>query len=112
MRLSVLFQQGKQRKRKHSSIMRSIKDGDFEMEEMDMREEYDIKALNPRKNPYAKKIKKPVTMNMSVTTIEYFKSMSDESGIPYQVLMNYYLDDCVRQQKKLRFVGGSESASI
>ena len=87
MILSVLFQQGKQRKRKHSSIMKSIKDGDFVMEEMDMREEYDIKALNPRKNPYAKKIKKPVTMN-------------------------YYLDDCVRQQKKLRFVGDSESTSI
>lgn len=89
-----------------------MKGGDFVMEEMDMREEYDIKALNPRKNPYAKKIKKSVTMNMSVTTIEYFKAMSDESGIPYQVLMNYYLDDCVRQQKKLRFVGGPESAGI
>lgn len=89
-----------------------MKGGDFVMEEMDMREEYDIKTLNPRKNPYAKKIKKPVTMNMSVTTIEYFKAMSDESGIPYQVLMNYYLDDCVRQQKKLRFVGGPESAGI
>lgn len=59
-----------------------------------------------------KKIKKPVTMNMSVTPIEYFKAMSDESGIPYQVLINYYLDDCVKQQKKLRFVGGPESANI
>lgn len=55
MILSVLFQQGKQQKRKHSNILKSIKDGDFVMEEMDMREEYDIKALNPRKNPYAKK---------------------------------------------------------
>ncbi len=82
------------------------------MEEMDMREEYDIKNLNPRKNPYAKKIKKPVTMNMNVTTIEYFKAMSDESGIPYQVLMNYYLDDCVRQKKKLQFVGETESVGI
>lgn len=49
---------------------------------------------------------------MSVTPIEYFKAMSDESGIPYQVLINYYLDDCVKQQKKLRFVGGPESANI
>ena len=77
------------------------------MEEMDMREEYDIKALNPRKNPYVKKIKKPVTMNVNVTTIEYFKALSDESGIPYQVLMNYYLDDCAKQQKKLQFVSQS-----
>ena len=95
-----------------SNLLRLMKGGDFVMEEMDMLEEYDIKALNPRKNPYAKKVKKPVTMNMSVTTIEYFKAMSDESGIPYQVLMNYYLDDCVKQQKKLRFVGSSEFASI
>ncbi len=43
------------------------------MEEIDMKEEYNIKNLNPRKNPYAKKIKKPVTLNMNVTTIEYFK---------------------------------------
>ena len=27
----------------------------------DIREEYDIQALNPRKNPYAKKIKKTVS---------------------------------------------------
>ncbi len=82
------------------------------MEEIDMREEYNIKNLNPRKNLYAKKIKKPVTLNMNVTTIEYFKAMSDESGIPYQVLMNYYLDDCVRQKKKLQFVGETESVDI
>jgi len=37
-------------------------------------------------------IKKPVTMNMNVTTIENFKAISDEPGIPYQVLMNYYLE--------------------
>ncbi len=69
-----------------------------------MREEYDIKALNPRKNPYAKGLKKPVTMNISITTIQYFKDMSDETGIPYQTIMNYYLDECVKEKKKLQFV--------
>ena len=64
-----------------------------------VKEEYDIKALNPRRNPYAKAVKKPITMNVSVMTIDYFKNMSDESGIPYQVLMNYYLDECVRKEK-------------
>lgn len=68
-----------------------------------VKEEYDIKALNPRRNPYAKAVKKPITMNVSVMTIDYFKNMSDESGIPYQVLMNYYLDECVREKKKLQF---------
>lgn len=69
-----------------------------------MREEYDIKELNPRKNPYTKALKKPITMNVSVTTIEYFMTMSDETGIPYQTIMNYYLDECVREKKKLQFV--------
>lgn len=69
-----------------------------------MREEYDIQKLNPRKNPYAKGLKKPITMNVRVSTIDYFKSMAEESGIPYQVLMNYYLDECVKQNRKLTFV--------
>lgn len=69
-----------------------------------VKEEYDIKALNPRRNPYAKAVKKPITMNVSVMTIDYFKNMSDESGITYQVLMNYYLDECVREKKKLQFM--------
>ena len=69
-----------------------------------MREEYDIKSLNPRKNPYAGKTKQQVTMNMNTTTVEYFKAMSSESGIPYQVLINLYLDECVKNKKKIQFV--------
>ena len=69
-----------------------------------MQDEYNIKELNPRKNPYAKNTKKPITMNVSVSTIDYFKDMSEESGIPYQILMNYYLDECVREKKKIQFV--------
>lgn len=69
-----------------------------------MREEYDIKALNPRKNPYARALKKPITMNVNVSTINYFKDMSDETGIPYQTLMNFYLDECVKEKKRLSFV--------
>lgn len=68
-----------------------------------MRDEYDIKSLNPRKNPYAKKTKQQVTMNMNTTTVEYFKSMSSESGIPYQTLINLYLDECVKEKKTIRF---------
>ncbi len=69
-----------------------------------MREEYDIKSLNPRKNPYAGKVKQQVTMNMNTSTVEYFKAMSSESGIPYQVLINLYLDECVKNKKKIQFV--------
>ena len=69
-----------------------------------MREEYDIKALNPRKNPYAKAVKQQVTMKMNASTVTYFKEMASESGIPYQTLINLYLDECVKEKKKLQFV--------
>ncbi len=69
-----------------------------------MRAEYDIKKLNPQQNPYAKKIKQQVTMNMNASTVDYFKSMSSEIGIPYQTLINLYLDDCVKNKKTLKFI--------
>jgi len=68
-----------------------------------MRDEYDIKNLNPRRNPYAKKTKQQVTMNMNTSTVEYFKAMSSESGIPYQTLINLYLDECVKEKKTIKF---------
>jgi predicted DNA binding CopG/RHH family protein len=69
-----------------------------------MRNEYNIKELNPRKNPYEKKEKQQVTINLNVSTVTYFKEMSAEVGIPYQALINLYLDECVREKKKIRFV--------
>lgn len=68
-----------------------------------MRDEYDIKELNPRKNPYAKKMKQQITMNINTDTVAYFKTMSAEVGIPYQTLINLYLDECVREKKKIKF---------
>lgn len=67
-----------------------------------MREEYDFS--NARKNPYAKRIKKQVTINIDVSTVDYFKHMSDESGVPYQTLINLYLSQCVAENKKIQFV--------
>ena len=67
-----------------------------------MREEYDIKNLNPRKNPYSKRIKKQVTINLDGDVIDYFKAQSERSGIPYQTLINLYLSDCVAQKRELQ----------
>ncbi|MCM1234651.1 MAG: BrnA antitoxin family protein [Ruminococcus flavefaciens] len=64
-----------------------------------MRDEYDFS--NARKNPYAKKLKKQITINIDDTTIDYFKRESETSGIPYQVLINMYLSDCANNNKKL-----------
>lgn len=66
-----------------------------------MREEYDIENLNPRKNPYVAKLKKQITINIDGGTIDYFKSMAEETGIPYQTLINLYLSDCAKNHKKL-----------
>lgn len=65
-----------------------------------MREEYDIKNLNPRKNPYVSKLKKQITINIDVSTIEFFKELAAETNIPYQTLINLYLADCVKNRKK------------
>ena len=67
-----------------------------------MRKEYDIKNLNPRKNPYSKRLKKQITININDDIITYFKSQSEEMGIPYQALINLYLSDCVNSKRKLQ----------
>lgn len=69
-----------------------------------MREEYEIENLNPRKTPYTKHLKKQVTINLNNETIEYFKEMSSQSGIPYQTLINLYLTDCAQHHRKLQMV--------
>lgn len=66
-----------------------------------MKTEYDFSKMKARKNPYAAKLKKQVTIRMNEDVIEYFKSMSEDSGIPYQSLINLYLRDCVSKNRKL-----------
>ena len=66
-----------------------------------MKSEYDFSKMKSRKNPYASKLKKPVTIRLSEDVIEYFKSMAEESGVPYQSLINLYLRDCANHQRKV-----------
>ena len=65
-----------------------------------MRKEYDFS--NGIKNPYTKKLKKQITINLNVDTIDYFKDQSEETGIPYQTLINLYLSECAAEKKKLQ----------
>lgn len=71
------------------------------MKEETMREEYDIENLNPRKNPYAKRLKRQVTINLDNSIVEYFKELSESNGIPYQTLINLYLIDCVNKKRSI-----------
>ena len=61
-----------------------------------MRAEYDFS--NARKNPYAKKLKKQITINIDSDTIDYFKAQAENTGIPYQTLINSYLNDCAKRK--------------
>jgi predicted DNA binding CopG/RHH family protein len=63
-----------------------------------MRKEYDFSDARP--NPYAKRLKKAVTIRLDQPTIDYFKGVAQETGIPYQTLINLYLRECAMDRKK------------
>ena len=65
-----------------------------------MRDEYEINELNPRKNPYINRLKKQITINIDGSTIDYFKSLAENNGIPYQTLINLYLRDCAENKRQ------------
>ncbi|MBK6574775.1 MAG: BrnA antitoxin family protein [Sandaracinaceae bacterium] len=64
-----------------------------------MKKQYDFS--NARPNPYAKRLKKSVTIRLDQESLAYFQSLAEESGIPYQTLINLYLRDCATSRKKL-----------
>ncbi|MCG7853967.1 MAG: BrnA antitoxin family protein [Methanosarcinaceae archaeon] len=65
-----------------------------------MRKEYDLSTMKGHKNPFAKKLKKQITIRLGVDVLEYFKDLSQETGIPYQNLINLYLRDCANSKKR------------
>jgi len=68
-----------------------------------MKKEYDLSKMKKRKNPFAKQLKKQVTIRIGVDIIDYFKNMSEETGVPYQNLINLYLRECINSKRKLTF---------
>ncbi|MDR1015349.1 MAG: BrnA antitoxin family protein, partial [Coriobacteriales bacterium] len=67
-----------------------------------MRAEYDFSEAGA--NPYARRLKRQVTIRLDAAVIDYFKEQSDRTGVPYQSIINLYLNDCVQQGRKLTFV--------
>ena len=65
-----------------------------------MKKEYEFSKMKGRKNPYAKQLKKQITIRMGVDVLEYFKGLAEETCIPYQNLINLYLRDCVVSKRK------------
>ena len=66
-----------------------------------MKAGYDLSAMKSHKNLYAAKLKKSVTLHLGEDVIGYFKKMADETGVPYQSIINLYLRDCVVQHRKI-----------
>jgi len=66
-----------------------------------MRKEYDFsKSI---RNPYARTLKRQITIRIEEETVSYFKQLAKDSGIPYQSLINLYLKDCVQSHRKPGF---------
>ena len=72
-----------------------------------MRKQYDFSK--GRRNPYAKRLKRSVTIRLDEATIAYFKGLADDTGIPYQTLINLYLRDCAAHGRKLSMRWRKES---
>ncbi len=73
-----------------------------------MKAEYDFSKA--KKNPYAKRLKRRVTIRIDAPTVEYFKELAEETGIPYQTLINLYLRDCADSKRELNLEWRPEGA--
>ena len=74
-----------------------------------MRAEYDFSKA--KKNPHAERLKRRVTIRLDDPTVEYFKELSTDTGIPYQTLINLYLRDCAESKRELNLEWVGEDIS-
>jgi len=75
-----------------------------------MKEEYDLSNMKKRANPYVKRLKKQITLRIGEDVIDYFKGMSEKTGVPYQSLINLYLRDCAASQRELNLTWGKNAS--
>ncbi|WP_396586359.1 BrnA antitoxin family protein [Bermanella sp. R86510] len=83
-----------------SPPVRQIGENEILMKGIDMRDHYDFSESV--KNPYAKKLKKQVTIRLDEDTVAYFKNLAEQKDLPYQSLINLYLRDCAQSHKDLK----------
>ena len=72
----------------------------MESEVLQVLDEYDFSEAV--KNPYVKRLKKQITINLDTETIDYFREQAQKTGIPYQTLINLYLRDCADHKRELQ----------
>ncbi|WP_373419445.1 BrnA antitoxin family protein [Salinicola salarius] len=83
-----------------SRRVRRTSENERHMKGIDMRDHYDFS--HSIQNPYAKKLKKQVTIRLDEDTVAYFKKLAEEKDLPYQSLINLYLRDCAQSHKDLK----------
>lgn len=73
-----------------------------------MRQHYDFSKMKGEKNPYASRLKQPITIRLDKGTVSYFRTLATDLGMPYQSLINLYLRDCALHHKRLdlKWAGG------
>ena len=69
-----------------------------------MRRQYDFSKMKGRRNPYARLLKKPVTIRLGADVVGYFKTMANDMEVPYQNLINLYLRDCLQSHRRIQWV--------
>jgi len=75
-----------------------------------MKKNYDFS--NAVKNPYAKKLKKTICINISESVIAYFKALSEKTDIPYQVLINMFLAQAKAEKMEPKFISKSRKKQV
>lgn len=74
-----------------------------------MKKRYDFSEARP--NPYARRLKKQFTIRLDQESLAYFQKLADETGIPYQTLINLYLKDCAASGKRLQLLWRAKAAA-
>jgi predicted DNA binding CopG/RHH family protein len=76
-----------------------------------MRKEYDFSEARP--NPYAKRLKRRVTIRLDDARLTYFKSLAGETGIPHQTLINLYWSNCAdaRRRPAMRWIAATKGTA-
>jgi predicted DNA binding CopG/RHH family protein len=55
-----------------------------------------------KRQPYTRRIKRPVTLRLEQSAIAYFRRLARQLGLPYQTLINLYLRDCASKRMRPR----------
>lgn len=63
-----------------------------------MKKHYDFSTAV--RNPYAKRLKKQLTIRLDTETLNYFQELSREMSLPYQTLINMYLHECATSRRR------------